>query len=287
MPMRQKLLLVVLSLFLIAGCSEEEGSKATQGTGPTQATGGLAVGKVTMADGSPLRGEVQDIGISIGGVSEAAENVSYSPAVKPDGTYKQKLAPGQYRFSPARLTLMYDGQQYQFPLEPVGSAWNKDRDAAEGIAQDFVWKPNGPTPYGQSEKLDNGNHTHWYGMSVSIRADGWRNDISAAPAPVPDGTKLTFNFKPTGKAIDGTDPQPVTAERTSTANYSGPLDIPDLLPAPYEVTGTATLPDGTTKPLLWQGKGDYPGYKPMVSIKVEKDNILGKLWSPPLTFVIE
>jgi len=56
-----------------------------------------------MEDGSPLRGDIKDIAISIAGVSTAAESVSYSPVVKADGTFSQKVAGGQYTFSIARI----------------------------------------------------------------------------------------------------------------------------------------------------------------------------------------
>jgi len=267
---------------VLASC----GGGADEATGVVPAANGI-VGKVTMEDGGPPRGEIKDIAISVYGVSDAAEKVSYSPAVKPDGTYQQKVAGGQYGFHPARITVLYNGGEFTFPLEPVGPLWNKNRDAAEGIVQDFVWRVTGPTPYGRSEGLDPGNHTHWYGMSINLRADGWRNDINAAPTAIPVGTKLVFTLKPGGKSIDGRDLETMTFERTYSDQTAFDPDINDIPPAPYELTGKATLPDGTTKPLLLQGPGDYPNYKATVAIVVAKDAILGKLGSPPCTFVIE
>lgn len=289
----QTLSAVVLCLILVGvgGCGESDAASASGGgeapAAAKAAEPGYVTGRVTMADGSPLRGEIKDIAINIYGVSEAAEKVSYGAAVKPDGTYRQKVAPGQYAFNPARITVLFNGQEFQFPLEPVGNLWNKNRDAEEAIVQDFVWKVTGPTPYGQSSGLNPGNATHWYGMSVGLRADGYRNDLGKAPTPIPDTSKLTFQLKPLSKAIDGSDVKPITMERPfSNSNYA-PLDLNDLPPAEYELTGVATLPDGSTKPLLLQGKGDYPGYKPVVKLTVEKDNILGSMWKPPISFVID
>lgn len=277
------------ALILLAGCDGEEAPAASSGgtPAPVQAQANYIAGRVTMGDGTPLRGEIKDIALSIYGVSEAAEKVNYSPAVKPDGTYKQKVAGGQYAFNVGRITVMYDGAEYQFPLEPVGSNWNKNRDAAEGIVQDFVWKPTGVTPYGQSNGSDIGNHTHWYGMGIAVSADGYRNDISKVPTTIPDGTKLLFTLKPLGKGVDGTEPKEQTIERIHDSKSYKSITLNDNLPAPYELTGVAKLPDGSTKPLLLQAPGDQPKYHPSVKIKVEKDGILGGIFNPPVKFVID
>lgn len=277
----------------LAGCGDDTVAEAPAGSGgtgeaaPTAAQGGFAAGKVTMGDGSLIKGEIKDIGIGIHGVSEASERVSYSPAVKADGTYRQRLAPGEYGFHPGRITVLYNNAELMFPLEPVGNLWNKNRPAEEGIAQDWMWKVTGPTPYGQGDGLDPNNATHWYGMSIGFRPDGWRNDISAAPAAIPDGTKLVISLKPIGKAIDGSDVQPLQIERTFSNQGFGAYDLNDLVPVPYEVTAAAVLPDGSTKQLLLQGQGDYPNYKPSVKVEVFKDNILGKMAKPGIAFVME
>ena len=293
--MRVRFPILILASFCailpLTGCGDDDapsGSKSAGGApAPVAAQANYIAGRVTMGDGKPLRGEIKDISISIGGVSEAAEKVSYSPAVKPDGSFKQKVSGGQYYFSRSTITVLYNGGEYNFPLEPVGSLWNKNQDAADGIVQNFVWKPQGLTPYGQSSGADIGNHTHWYGMSIGLRADGYRNDISKVPTTIPDGSKLLFTLKPQGKAIDGTDPQEQTIERVHDSKSYKSINLNDLLPAPYELTGVAKLPDGTTKPLLLQGPGDYPKYNPSVKITVQKDNILGGIWNPPVTFVID
>jgi hypothetical protein len=286
---------------LSCGCSPDEANVAGSSTELSHATGdqvaatsskpvaaaaGYAAGRITMADGQPLRGEVKDISVSISGVSEAAERVQYAPAVKPDGTYRQKLAPGQYVFNASTITVVYQNGEHRLPLEPVGAAWNKNRDAEEGIVQDFLWKVTGPTPYGQSEGLDTNNATHWYGMSIGLRPDGWRNDTNAAPTSIPDGTRMTFTLEATGPAIDGRELEPIVVERSFKNTGWNSLDLADIPPAPYRLSGVATLPDGSTKPLLLQGQVEYPAYAPTVQIKVEKDSILGKIAKPLLSFVL-
>jgi len=251
---------------------------------------GYAWGKVTMADGTTLTGDIQDIGMSISGVSEAGERLTYSPAVNADGTYRQRLAPGEYRFERAQITVQYKNAEFRLPLEPVGKLWNKNRDAADGIEQNFVWKVTGPTPYGLSEAEPHPtNATHWYGMSIGLRPDGYRDDIKVAPAKIDVGTTFTFTFKPLGKGIDGADLKSVTVVRTQapTVFSNSDFDVPDLIPGPYELTGVAALPDGSNKPLLLQGPGDYPNYKPSVRVDAQKDNILGTLAKPMITFVMD
>ncbi len=282
-----RLATAVAALALVGCGGSEDGAEGGGEAKEIKEEANVIAGRVTMGDGGPLGGEIKDISVSIYGVSEAAEKVNYSPAVNPDGSYKQKVAGGQYAFSRATITVLYNGGEFTFPLEPVGNLWNKNRDASDGIVQDFVWKATGPTPHGQSDGLNPANHTHWYGMSIGLRADGYRNDISAVPTEIPEGTKLKFTLKPTGESVDGRTLEITTVERTFSRAGAANPDINDIPPAPYELTGTATLPDGTEKPLLLQGPGDYPNYKPMVAIKVEKDGILGGLAKPPCSFVIE
>lgn len=279
---------LALSTAFLAGCGGSGGGSDDGGAAaPDAPVANVISGRITMADGQPLRGEIKDIQISIQGVSEAAERVSYSPAVKPDGTYRQKVAGGQYSFGISRIVVQHPTGEYSLTLEPTGNLWNKDRDAAEGIVQDFVWKTTGPTPYGQSEGLRTSNHTHWYGMSVDLRPEGYRNDISAVPVKIPAGSKLLFTLTPTSKAIDGSDLAPVTVERTMSDDVLFDPDLNDIAPASYELSGTATLPDGTTKPMLLQGPGDYPKYKAAVTLPLLKDALIGGYGKHQCTFLVE
>jgi len=275
---------LALLAFLCAGsgCGSAPGpddkANATNGNNPPAATAPaplVITGKVTLPDGrTPPTGEVKDIQLNIYGISEASgEKLSYTPAVKADGTYRQKVVAGQFSFNRGNITMIFNGTtEFTLPLEPVGSNWNKDRDAADGIVQDFVWHPTGPTPYGKTNGLDTRNHTHWYGLSVGMDWSSYRSDLKQ-PAPLPpDGTKLVFTCVPKSKAIDGTTPTTFQREMTIDAKavYStGGLN--DLPPANYEITGVATLPDGTTKTLVFQGKGHYPNYVKTLPVILERD----------------
>jgi hypothetical protein len=280
---RGKIAAAALATLFLSGC----GGSGEDGAQGIKASGNVIAGRVTMEDGQPLRGNIKDIQISIYGVSEAAERVNYSPAVKPDGTYRQKVAGGQYAFNTGRVVVLHGDIEFAFPLEAVGNLWNKNRDAADGIVQDFVWKVTGPTPYGRSDGLNPANATHWHGMSIGLRADGWRNDINKAPRKLPNDTKLAFTLRPTSQSIDGRPVQPVTIERTHHEAARQNPDLNDLIAASYELSGTATLPDGTVTPLLLQGPGDYPNYKPVTSLPLIKDGIIGGIRKHAVSFVIE
>ncbi len=266
----------------IAGCGEATGSAAAPGPAPAGAApvaiaaqAGFASGRVTKGDGSPLSGDIQDVSILLHGVSEAGEKVRYTPAVKEDGTWRQKLVPGSYRFEIGRIRVRYRGAEFTLPLEPVGRLWNKERDSGEGISQDFVWRVTGVTPYGEGDGKNPDNHTHWYGMNIGMRPDGYRNDVKKVPDPIPDGTRLVFTLVPQAPAIDGSTVAPVTLERVYRKDAGKTPDLNDLVPAPYLVSAVATLPDGSTRKVLIMGKDDYPGYKPSVLFDLTKDGILG------------
>lgn len=279
-PPSLKALAFTLAALLLAACG------ASGEPGPIKPKGNVIAGRITMEDGSSLRGDIQDVVVSISGVSGAGEEVSYTPIVNDDGTYRQKVANGQYSFSSNYnyVVMLYGDSEFHLPLEPVGRNWSKRRDAEDGIVQDFVLKFTGPTPYGKSDGLNIGNATHWYGLSIGMSASGYRDDIKASAFKIPAGTKLTFTLKATGNGIDGRPiPAPVV-ERVYQDSYST-LDLNDLMPASYKITGTATLPDGTTKRLLLQGPGDYPNYKPVLTLPLQSDR--NKYWKHLCTFVID
>ena len=287
----KRVLATAIVAALVVGCGDDESANASGGKaseGPTQAQANFITGKVTMPDGkTPPTGDIKDITISIYGVSEAAEKVNYSPAVKPDGTFKQKVSGGQYTFSTFTIAVLYNGAEYRLPLEPVGNLWNKNRDAAEGIAQDFIWYPKGPTSYGKSNGLDIGNHTHWHGISIGFRPEGYRNDIGKVPPKIPDNSKVTVTLKPQGKAIDGSEPkEPVIFERVHNMASYASMDLNDILPATYDMSATVTYPDGTTKPLVLYNFKDR-NYIPNVQIVVQKDGIGSGYFKTPITYAIE
>ncbi len=284
---RVKALFLAFTALLLAACGDVSGNSGAS-SGPVAPTANTIAGRVTMGDGSPLRGDIKDIQISIGGVSGGGDRVSFTPPVKPDGTYSLNVPAGLYAFSSeSYVTMVYGGAQFYLYLDPVGGDAYKNRDATDGIVQDFHLKFTGPTPYGETYGLDIGDQNHWHGESIGLLAQSYRDDIRQSVAPIAAGTKLIFTLTPQGPGIDGQPVQPVTVERTYADRYAS-LDINDLMPAPYEVTAAAELPGGERKRILLQGKGDYPNYKPAVSVPLENDGSLSlRINKFTLGFVIE
>lgn len=248
---------------------------------------GYAIGRVSFAGGQPITGDIQDYNISITGISEAGANISYSPIVK-NGSYKQKLVPGQYRFSQlSSIKVKFGDKDYTFYLVPVGKHWNKSQDAADGIVQDFVWKPTGQREtYGAQPNPNNA--THWHGMSIGMRFQTWRSDTNKAPTVLPEGSQLIFTLKPTSKSIDGRDLAPITVVRDwRPKDLTTNDDLNDLPPANYELTGIAKLPDGSTRTILLQGRGVYPKFVETGVVTVEHDGITGGMWKQPFGWVTD
>ena len=233
-------------------------------------------GRVTMGDGTPLRGDIADVSVRINGTTNAGASVSYTPVVRPNGTYRQRVAPGQYSFSSStRITVTFNGAEFVLPLDPVGRNWSKNQDADDGITQHFTWKVTGATPYSAGQPNPN-NHTHWFGMSVGMLFQTYQSDLKRSSVEPPDGTRLLFTATATSRSIDGRVLQPVVIERVwKAAAITHNDDLNDLVPANYDITGVAVLPDGTRKPIKFQGAGDYPNYVSTLKAPLQTGSVGG------------
>jgi hypothetical protein len=244
---------------------------------------GYVSGKITMADGRPITTPGAKFNVNLSGVSAAGEKVYFSPIVNPGGAYSQKVPDGIYHMPYATITVPFEGKQYRLKLEPVNPTG--DRESAAGITQDFVWKLTGPKP---DTNVEINNHTHWYGESINCRFNTWRDDIKKSPPPLPPGTRLVFTLKPLTKLIDGSDAKTLTVERDWRPNDVTPNDnLNDLPPANYELSGVAKLPDGSTKPILLMGKGDYPKFNPSTKVLLEPNETMDHFFVPAIGWVTE
>ncbi|MDB5326240.1 MAG: hypothetical protein JWM57_1809 [Phycisphaerales bacterium] len=267
-------LAIILFISLcLPGCGKSEA--AASADAPAKPVGGQITGKVTFADGKTIDTPGADISISISGVSSAGEKVNYSPAIKPDGTYSQKVVPGSYAFGVLNsITVQFDGKSAQFRLEPVGNLWNKDRDVDQGIVQDYVWKITGKVAGSDG---DINNHTDWHGVSITPLFQSYRSDTHASALPVPDGAKIVFTLKPTGPRVDGHPAETQTVERVWRAKDLTQIDnLNDLPPADYDVSGAIHFPDGSTKPIVFDAKIGEP-YQPTWSVRFAP-GAAGGLW---------
>ncbi len=267
----------IASFLFLAGCAGNESG----GSAPA-AKAGLIVGKITFADGKPISTPGAKLSVSVSGVSSAGVNVSFNPAVKADGTYSQKVPDGSYQIRYGKISVPYGSEEFMFDLEPQGEGYAANHDSSEPISQDFVWRVTGPQSMYARGKLDPNNHTHWNGMNVGMRFASYREDLKSSPPLVPpEGSKLVLTLTPVAgkKAIDGSDLTPVTFEREWRPKDITPNDdLNDFLPGEYTLTGVLKLPDGATKPLLFQGKGDYPNFVEAGRVTLEKDGIIGGMW---------
>ena len=199
-----------------------------------------ATGLVSLPDGAPLQGDVREIIVVIYGVTMAGANVTLTPVVGPDGRYRQKLPEGLYSFGTGEAKFGFNNREFVLPLEPVGNLWQKRRPGDEGIVQDFVLRLIGPTPAGQAAGLEVDNATHWYGVTIGLQWQTYRQDLRKT-ARAPGGiTQLVFTCRPTGPGLDGLPVATFTRElRWDPKRTTPDVILNDLPPADYEITGEA------------------------------------------------
>ncbi len=286
-------LIVVLSIACY-GCNDE----STGNGNPAESTAAAApkaeanriVGRVTMPDGAPITTPGASFSIGVSGVSSAGEKVGFSPAVKADGTYSQKVPDGSYQIRHGKITVPYRDLKFSFDLEPQGTLFENDRDSSEPITQDFVWRTTGPTRLYGDGKHDPNNHTHWHGMQLGMQFAGYREDLKAAAVAPPAGTKLVFTLTPVAgaKGIDGSELKTVVIGRTWDPQKLTPNDdLNDFLAGDYDLTGVATFPDGSTRTIVFQGAGNYPNFVKVGKATLDADNIIGGMWKQPFSWGLE
>jgi hypothetical protein len=254
-PRLAHVLALAFAVIPLAGCDDgpPQGTKeeeAPKGPPPQASRPGYAVGRAITEAGTPIAAPGAKVHVYLGGVAAASgERVQYSPAVKPDGTYAQKLVDGTYAFEVARVEVPFEGAKYYFDLEPVGDD-HATREASEGPVQDYVWRLTGLRPGRRAGSTVPGD---WYGAVLRLRPSMYRNDVKrAVPAPEA-GTRYEFSLEPISKQVDGAEGK----ARTWTLAWNAergevePANPPDLPPARYRLRGKVVRPDGSTTRLLF------------------------------------
>jgi hypothetical protein len=267
MGYRRSLYVVLVGVFLVAGCGKSEPASSTSAApsaAPSDAAKpaaaapangakpGYATGHVLGQEGKPITAQGAKISLAIYGISsKSGEKVSYNPKINADGSYEQKLVDGTYSFGGARIDVPFNGKHYVFDLYPVGEDDRSDRESEKGIVQNYTWKLTGLRP---GEDADESNFTKWYGGSVRMQFSFYREDTKKSVAKPPDGTKCVFTLKPEGKLIDGSEGKTLTFTRDFDPLLSGLKNgnMPDIPVGVYTVSGEEVLPDATKKPLLIQ-----------------------------------
>jgi hypothetical protein len=246
---------------------------AADAPAPSKPKPGYAVGHVLKEDGKPITVPGAKITVAFHGISsKSGERVEYAPKVKPDGSYEQKLVDGTYHVFAAQLQVPFQGKTFLLALEPLGDD-KSDQDSEKGIAQDYVWKVKGLRP---GKEADEGNFTNWYGASVGMKLDTYRNDVKKSVPRPPQGTKYVFTLTPQGKLIDGSDGQVLTFTRGIDRVLGGLEKNGSLNDVPigvYIVKGEEVAPDGAKKPLLIMQQ--YPKYGDSAEARFEPGSSTG------------
>ncbi len=269
-------LLLVVAVAGSIGCDGSSSTAAAPPGGKTDAAAnapaepGHFTGRITRADGSPITTAGVEYEVSISGVTEVGENNTFKPPVGADGTFNLKLPQGLFKPPYGTITVPFEGKKYSLWLEPVDPA-KGTRESTPGIAQNFVWRLTGARP--GTPNPDANNATHWFGSTIRLIASTFRDDIGQNVKPLPDGSKVTWTLKPTSKLIDGSEGKQLTVERTWRADGSGFDNLNDLPAANYEVSAVATLPDGSTKPVLLTDMEDRR-YKPTAKVILQPEESL-------------
>jgi hypothetical protein len=216
---------------------------ATAGAQP--ATRGVAAGTVTYADGRPLPGaQVIVIGIEYETEVDAVTDAG--------GAYSATVAEleATYRMA-ASIETPFDGETYQFPLEPDGG--DTHFRGADGISRDFVWRLEGPGSW--ASHLDPSDRTSLIGGIIGVFVYDPISDPSGANALVlePDDI-ITVTLRPLTSLIDGSDADVVTAQvviEEATGPYEGEVgDLRDVPLARYEASATLTQAGGAVTNLV-------------------------------------
>lgn len=238
------------------GCDDErQSNNASPGVSPGAAADGASAvpghftGRITRPDGTPIAIPGVEYEVAIVGVTGVGENTRVLADVAADGTFKQRLPAGLFQPALGTITVPFEGKSYKLWLEPV-APYTGRRDSAEGIRQDFVWRITGTHPDARNPHPN--NVKDWYGCTFPVSYSAFRSDIQQPVPKLPDGSKIVFTLTPTSKVVDGSEGKTLTVERIWHADGRDTDALNDLPPASYEVAAVATLPDGSTKTLLFQ-----------------------------------
>ena len=255
----------------VSSKSSKRDSSSTSG-----AKSGYASGRVTMPDGKPITLPNAKITVGLFGTDNFVE---YFPKVQADGSFKQKLAEGNYIFKAPAIQVLFEGQNYQLWLDPVGGT-PSSFSSEDGIEQDYVWKIQGPRPESTGEEWKPAN---WYGGIVCITYTSFREDLKkSVPLPTP-GTKCRFTLTPKSKLIDGSEGKALTLTREVTAKQE--LDkrgfFADIPIALYTIKGEEELPGGAKRPLLFAV--DQVRFADSIDIQFEPNVGLNTVWPKAVT----
>nr|WP_295927072.1 carboxypeptidase-like regulatory domain-containing protein [uncultured Dyadobacter sp.] len=182
--------------WLAAACSSDD-DPGTKEPGPKE---GYATGKVTAADGSPIRG-VEVV------IDNTMIHASYSIGNSDEqGNYEIQLPKVGTFMASAQLVRQYNGKRYELDLDPnVYEAFSID-----GAVRNFQWKMTGDRPEGEG----------YYGATIGIN----KSVMSA----IYDSENIEFTLIPVGALIDGSKGSTLKMKhgKPYSKDYGNLVDIP-------------------------------------------------------------
>lgn len=233
---------------------------------------GYVTGLVLDTQGRPLAGAR----IFISGTTfTQGQKTSFETETKADGTYSLRVPDGRYQ-AKASYTTTFEGQTFSFFMDPASGNPSTSVDSSEGGNLNFRWKLSGVRA---GSGAGASRHSDFYGSSVDfsycgLPAEAYCADKYTAltPGAAPGGSVITVTFTPQGKLVDGSAGKPMvyTFKAAPLAPPGGyPQTIPggggrlklsqdwpyhstefnDLPLGRYTLSVTATLPDGSRRPL--------------------------------------
>lgn len=235
-------------------------------------------GRVLAPDGGPIRAPGAVVTVSVSAVTGRGENVSFTPPVAADGTFDMTLIPGIYHAPYAELQLpVKGGKSFRIRLHPIPYDM-KDTPSEQGLVRDFQWRLAGARPERDPDPSD---FTRWYGGSVNMIFQTYREDTGKSVKLPPPGTKATFTLVPKGPLLDGSEAKTLTFERAYGTTGLEQGNLPDIPVADYTLTGVETHADGTRRPL--QIKKSYKEFVDALEISFAPDE-RGGVWPPLVGF---
>ena len=258
---RRTIILCTVALVL-AACQGGSGTttRPTVGTGPDAATispgdggvtaePGVITGRVTDEQGDPIAGaQMRLTGYTADFTGSDEDLVTDS-----SGVYRAEVTDGLWEIH-GTAAIEFEGATFEFDLRPADGDCEA-RESSSGIVKDFVLQLSGiDVCY---DDVDPENDASYNGGTVVL--DYQR------PRSLPADAELEFTLQPTSALADGSEGESITFTRTAAALESsfGPLDetayLHDIPLGRYSMSGTATLPDGTTEQLQFAPAiGDTP-----------------------------
>jgi hypothetical protein len=206
-------------------------------------------GQVTDEQGDPIVGAQ----IRLTGYTADFNGSDEDLQTDASGIYRVEVKDGLWEVL-GTAALEFEGQRFEFDLRPADGDCEAQESSA-GIVKDLVLELSGlDVCY---DYVDPDSEGSYNGGAVVL---DYRE-----PRSLPGESELQFTLEPTSPLADGSEGRTITFTRTATALESsfGSLDetayLYDIPLGRYAMSGTATLPDGTTQQLRFAPTaGDTP-----------------------------